>query len=88
MEIEIKDGVVFDTEKSFEEQSYECQNYFYNVMNNNTPNVTYDDFNRPLVETWALDGAMSDYAIVRESAYKADEYNWVMTNQTIKIVEL
>ena len=88
MIIEIKQGVEFDTEKSFEEQSFECQQYLYGIMNSEQPDIRNDDFNRPIVETWFLRDALKDFAIVRESAYKADEYNWVMNNQTVKIVEL
>jgi len=88
MIIEIKDGVKFDTEKTFNEQSYECQQYLYGIMNSEQPDIRNDDFNRPIVETWFLRDELKDFAIVRESTYKSDEYNWVMTNQTIKIVEL
>ena len=88
MEIEIKEGVIFDTEKSFNEQTQECQQYLYGIMNAEQPDIRNDDFNRPKVETWFLRDVLKDFAIVRESMYKADEYNWNMTNQTIKIVEL
>ena len=88
MEIEIKEGVIFDTEKSFNEQTQECQQYFYGIMDSEQPDIRNDDFNRPIVETWFLRDELKDFAIVRESTYKADEYNWNMTNQTIKIVEL
>ena len=88
MEIEIKEGVIFDTEKSLNEQTQECQQYLYGIMNSEQPDIRNDDFNRPKVETWYLRDVLKDFAIVRESMYKADEYNWNMTNQTIKIVEL
>ena len=88
MEIEIKEGVILDTEKSLNEQTQECQQYLYGIMNSEQPDIRNDDFNRPIVETWFLHDVLKDFAIVRESMYKADEYNWNMTNQTIKIVEL
>ena len=88
MEIEIKDGIIFDTDKSFSEQTQECQQYLYGIMNSEQPDIRNDGFNRPIVETWFLHDVLKDFAIVRESMYKADEYNWNMTNQTIKIVEL
>ena len=88
MEIEIKEGVIFDTDKSFNEQTQDCQNYFYGIMNSEQPDTRNDEFNRPIVETWLMRDELKDFAIVRESTYKADEYNWDMTNQTIKIVEL
>ena len=88
MEIEIKEGVIFDTEKSFNEQIQECQQYLYGIVDSEQPDIRNDDFNRPIVETWFLHDVLKDFAIVRESMYKADEYNWNMTNQTIKIVEL
>ena len=88
MEIEIREGVIFDTEKIFNEQTQECQQYFYGIMDSEQPDIRNDDFSRPIVETWYLRDVLKDFAIVRESAYKAPEYNWNMTNQTIKIVEL
>ena len=88
MEIEIKDGIIFESEKSFNEQTQECQNYFYGIIDSEQPDTRNDDFNRPIVETWFMRDELKDFAIVRESTYKADEYDWNMTKQTIKIVEL
>ena len=88
MEIEIKEGVNFDTEKSFDEQTQECQQYLYGIMDSEQPDIRNDDYNRPIVETWFMRDELKDFAIVRESTYMADEYNWNMTNQTIKVVEL
>ena len=88
MEIKINDIITFDTTKSVSEQTQECQDYFYNIMNSEQPDTRNDDFNRPIVETWFLRDELKDFAIVRESTYKADEYDWIMTNQIIKIVEL
>ena len=88
MEIEIKDGIIFDTTKSVSEQTQECQNYFYGIVDSEQQDTRNDDFNRPIVETWFMRDELKDFAIVRESTYKADEYDWNMTNQTIKIVEL
>ena len=88
MEIKINDITTFDTTKGVNEQTQECQQYLYGIMNGEQPDIRNDDFNRPIVETWFLRDVLKDFAIVRESMYKADEYNWNMTNQTIKIVEL
>ena len=88
MEIKINDITTFDTTKGVNEQTQECQDHFYGIMDSEQPDIRNDDFNRPIVETWFLRDELKDFAIVRESAYKADEYNWNMTNQTIKIVEL
>ena len=88
MEIKINDITTFDTTKGVNEQTQECQDHFYGIMNSEQPDIRNDDFNRPIVETWFLRDVLKDFAIVRESAYKADEYNWNMTNQNIKIVEL
>ena len=88
MEIKINDITTFDTTKSVNEQTQECQDHFYGIMNSEQPDIRNDDFNRPIVETWFLRDELKDFAIVRESTYKADEYNWVMNNQTIKVVEL
>ena len=83
MEIEIKNGVIFDIEKKFTEQTQECQQYFYDIMNSEQPDIRNDDFNRPIVETWFMRDELKDFAIVREYVYKED-----MTNQNIKVVEL
>ena len=88
MEIKINDITTFDTTKGVNEQTQECQDHFYGIMDSEQPDIRNDDFNRPIVETWFLRDELKDFAIVRESMYKADEYNWNMTNQTIKIVEL
>ena len=88
MEIEIKEGIIFDTEKSFNEQTQECQQYMYGIMDSEQPDIRNDDYNRPIVETWFMRDELKDFAIVRESRYKAEEYDWNMTNQTIKVVEL
>ena len=89
MEIEIKEGVIFDTEKSFDEQSHACQDYFYNIMNTTTASFVFDEFNRPLVETWQLtDEPIKDSVIERISVYQKQEPDWRLQSQTIKIVEL
>ena len=88
MEIKINDIITFDTTKSVSEQTQECQNYLYGIMDSEQQDIRNDDFNRPIVETWFMRDELKDFAIVRESTYKADEYDWNMTKQTIKIVEL
>lgn len=88
MEIKINDIITFDTTKSVSEQTQECQQYLYGIMDSEQQDTRNDDFNRPIVETWFMRDELKDFAIVRESTYKADEYDWNMTKQTIKIVEL
>ena len=88
MEIKINDIITFDTTKSVSEQTQECQNYFYGIMDSEQPDIRNDDYNRPIVETWFMRDELKDFAIVRESTYKAEEYDWNMTKQTIKVVEL
>ena len=83
MEIEIKNGVIFDIEKKFTEQTQECQQHFYDIMNSEQTDIRNDDFNRPIVETWFMRDELKDFAVVRESVYKED-----VTNQNIKVVEL
>ena len=85
MIIHITDDISFDTEKSFDEQESECQTYFYDIMNNETPEVVKDDYNRPISETWKITAI--NYSIVRESVYQKREYDWHLQSQTIKIVE-
>ena len=88
MEVKINDIITFDTTKSVSEQTQECQQYLYGIMDSEQQDIRNDDFNRPIVETWFMRDELKDFAIVRESTYKADEYDWNMTKQNIKIVEL
>ena len=88
MEVKINDIITFDTTKSVSEQTQECQQYLYGIMDSEQQDIRNDEFNRPIVETWFMRDELKDFAIVRESTYKADEYDWNMTKQTIKIVEL
>ena len=88
MEIKINDIITFDTTKSVCEQTQECQQYLYGIMNSEQPDIRNDGYNRPIVETWFMRDELKDFAIVRESTYKADEYDWNMTNQISKVVEL
>ena len=88
MEIKINDIITFDTTKSVSEQTQECQQYLYGIMDSEQQDTRNDEFNRPIVETWFMRDELKDFAIVRESTYKADEYDWNMTKQTIKVVEL
>ena len=88
MEIEIKESVIFDTDKSFNEQTQECQQYMYGIMNSEQPDIRNDEFNRPIVETWFLRDELKDSVIERISVYQKQEPDWRLQSQTIKIVEL
>lgn len=85
MIIPITDDIVFDTEKSFDEQECNCQQYFYDIMNNETPKTTYDDFERPVTEIWLVEKI--NWLIIRESVYKKQEPDWHLLSQTIKLKE-
>lgn len=85
MEIKINDTVTIGTVKIFDEQTPEAQSYLYDLMNSKQGEITFDVFNRPIREIWNIN---SDWLLVRTSTYINQEYNWNMTNQTIKIVEL
>ena len=43
MEIKINDITTFDTTKSVNEQTQECQNYLYGIMNSEQPDIRNDD---------------------------------------------
>ena len=89
MEIEIKEGVIFDTDKNFNEQTQECQQYMYGIMDSEQPDIRNDEFNRPIVETWQLtDEPINDSVIERISVYQKQEPDWHLQSQTIKICEL
>lgn len=85
MIIPITEDINFDTEKSFEEQDTNCQEYLYNIMNEETPETTLDDFNRPIIEKWLV--TKINWLIIRESIYKKQEPDWHLLTQTIKLQE-
>ena len=54
MEIVLPNKAIFDTELQFENQTQECQAYFFEVMNASEPFVIEDSWLRPLVQIWEV----------------------------------
>ena len=80
----LPNGSEFDSTISFFEQKYDCQDYFYNVMNSEAPIITNDSFDRPLIETWQDNETR--LTIERRSVYLNDDKNsWALEFQTINI---
>ena len=52
MKNELPNGSEYDSTKSFFDQSSECQQYFYDLMNNNIAVIDSDVHGRPITETW------------------------------------
>lgn len=86
MEIKINDTVTIDTVKIFEEQTLEAQSYLYDLMNSKQGETTFDKFNRPIKETWAIE--TSGWNLVRSSIYINQEYDWHLQSQTLTFEEV
>ena len=84
MKQELPNKSEYDSAKSFFDQSAECQQYFYAIMNSGEPNIENDNFRRPIVETWT--DTETEFTVQRVSEYCNDDpSDWSMSNQTIKI---
>ena len=79
MEIILPNKAIFDTEISFENQTQDCQAYFFEVMNASEPITIVDEYNRPLKQTWIV-GAIG-FAITRISEYQDNSDAWTLQHQ-------
>ena len=68
MEITLPNKAVFDTELQFENQTQDCQSYFFEVMNASEPTTIVDEYNRPLKQTWVVDAI--GFEVSRISEYQ------------------
>lgn len=84
MKMILPNGAEYDSSINFSSQSCECQQYFYAIINSGKPTREYDNFRRPIVETWT--DTETEFAVQRVSEYcNVDPGDWSMSNQTIKI---
>ena len=79
MEIELPNKAIFNTEKEFDNQTQDCQDYFYEVMNANEPTTIVDDFQRPLNQTWEVNSI--GFEVVRVTEYATQCGDWIFKNQ-------
>jgi len=79
MEIILPNKAIFDTEISFENQTQDCQSYFFEVMNASEPTTIVDEFQRPLNQTWNVNSIGFDVSRITE--YENQSGDWNFKNQ-------
>ena len=80
----LSNGAEYDSNLPFLDQSAECQQYFYDLMNNNIAVIDNDVHGRPLTETWR--DTETDLTAIRISEYQNDDpTDWSLINQKNKI---
>ena len=72
MEIKLPNNAIFDTELQFENQTQECQAYFFEVMNASEPATVLDDYQRPLKQTWNVDSIGFQVSRITEYSHNSD----------------
>lgn len=76
MEIILPNKAIFDTELQFDNQTQECQAYFFEVMNASEPTTIVDEFNRPLKQTWTVDSIGFEVSRITEYATQCGDWNF------------
>ena len=79
MEIILPNKAIFNTEKAFDNQEQDCQDYFFEVMNASEPTTITDDFNRPLTQSWEVTSI--GFEVVRITEYATRCGDWNFKNQ-------
>jgi len=80
----LSNGAEYDSNLPFLDQSAECQQYFYYLMNNNIAVIDNDVHGRQITETWR--DTETNLTIIRISEYHNDDpTDWSLIGQTIKI---
>ena len=79
MEIILPNKAIFDTEIQFDNQTQECQAYFFDVMNASEPTTIEDSFKRPLKQTWNVDSI--GFEVSRISEYQDNSDAWTLKHQ-------
>jgi hypothetical protein len=76
MEIILPNNAIFDTEIQFDNQTQECQAYFFEVMNASEPTTIADEFNRPLKQTWNVDAIGFEVSRITEYNHSSTAWNF------------
>ena len=76
MEIILPNKAIFDTEIQFDNQTQECQAYFFDVMNASEPTTIEDSFKRPLKQTWTVDSIGFEVSRITEYSHDSDSWNF------------
>ena len=83
MIINITDTLTYDTDKKFDEQEWETQEYLYCVMEREPDRTEYDDFNRPYRQFWNVNGN----SLICTWVYLRPEPDWVLKEQIYSMEE-
>lgn len=84
MTIKLPNNAEFDTDLDFDNQTQDCQAYFFDVMNASEPTTIVDDFNRPLKQTWNVDAI--GFQVARITEYATQCGDWNFSNQYHKTI--
>lgn len=76
MIIKLPNNAEFDTDLDFDNQTQDCQAYFFDVMNASEPTTIVDDFNRPLKQTWNVNAIGFDVSRITEYATQCGDWNF------------
>ena len=80
----LSNGAEYDSNLPFLDQSAECQQYFFNIINNSQAVIINDNYSRPITETWR--DTETNLTIIRISEYHNDDpTDWSLIGQTINI---
>ena len=79
MEIKLPNNAVFNTDLEFENQTSDCQEYFFEVMNSTESVDVFDSFDRPLKQTWNIDAI--GFQVSRISEYQDNSDAWTLQHQ-------
>jgi len=84
MIIELPNKAIFDTELQFENQTQDCQDYFFEVMNASEPTTVVDSFQRPLTQTWEVNAI--GFEVTRITEYTHSSTAWNFNKQYHEII--
>ena len=76
MKIKLPNNAEFNTDLDFDNQTQDCQEYFFEIMNASEPTTIVDDFQRPLKQTWNVDAIGFQVARITEYTHSSTAWNF------------
>ena len=76
MIIKLPNNAEFNTDLDFDNQTQDCQEYFFEIMNESEPTTIVDDFQRPLKQTWNVDAIGFQVARITEYTHSSTAWNF------------
>ena len=76
MIIKLPNNAEFNTDLDFDNQTQDCQEYFFEIMNASEPTTIVDDFQRPLKQTWNVDAIGFQVARITEYTHSSTAWNF------------